>query len=301
MKFVRFIIFTLIFTHCPGILAEDSPGLDMQTLTHLTNLIRWEGVVYSIIFIMIAFLFMRVMHNTVTKISTQFPQRRLVLQKLETLARFIIYVVITVGTFSLSIDVDNTVLTLIGGALAFSVGFALKDLVASFIAGIMVMIDRPFQVGDRVAFGGQYGDIISIGLRSVRMNTLDDDVVTIPNNQFLNEITKSGNYGALDMHVGIDFHIGILQDVYKAHDIIMEAAASCRYTYLNKPIKVLVSQEIIESYFCIKLRCKVYVLDTKYEKPLVSDITLRVLDAFRKNKILPPTVLERRSYEKEGT
>ena len=47
------------------------------------------------------------------------------------------------------------------------VGFATKDLVASLVAGLLVMFDRPFQVGDRVWFGGEYGDVLAIGLRSV--------------------------------------------------------------------------------------------------------------------------------------
>ena len=62
----------------------------------------------------------------------------------------------------------------------------------------------------------------------------------------------------------------------------------------------MVSQQIVDGYFAIKLRCKVYVFDTKYEKALVSDITLRVLDAFRKHVILPPNVLERTTYERHN-
>lgn len=132
----------------------------------------------------------------------------------------------------LSFRVDDRVLALIGGTIAVSVGFALKDLTASFIAGLTVMIDRPFQVGDRVTFEGHYGDIIAIGLRSVRMQTLNDDIITIPNNKFLNEVTVSGNYGGLDMQVVIPFYIGMDQDINKARDIIQEAASSSRYIHL---------------------------------------------------------------------
>src|SRR4051812_22270601 len=48
---------------------------------------------------------------------------------------------------------------------------------------------QPFQVGDRVQFSGEYEDILKIGLRSVRMNTLDHNVVTIPNNKVLTDST----------------------------------------------------------------------------------------------------------------
>ena len=87
----------------------------------------------------------------------------------------------------------NYVLPVVGGAGAFAVGFAMRDLVAAVIAGVTIMFDTPFQVGDRVQYAGQYGDIIQIGLRSVRMRTLDDNIVTIPNNKILTDVTSSGN------------------------------------------------------------------------------------------------------------
>src|SRR5690606_15198805 len=100
----------------------------------------------------------------------------------------VIYVMASSVVIGLSVRLDSTALTVIGGGLAFSVGFAMRDLVAAFIAGITIMFDRPFQVGDRVQYGGEYGDIIKIGLRSVRMNTLDHNIVTIPNNKVLTDV-----------------------------------------------------------------------------------------------------------------
>ena len=93
------------------------------------------------------------------------------------MARFVVYIATVVVALSLSVRLDPTALTVIGGALAFAVGFALRDLVASFIAGVTILFDRPFQVGDRVTYGGEYGDIIKIGLRSVRMSTLDHNII----------------------------------------------------------------------------------------------------------------------------
>ena len=191
----------------------------------------------------------------------------------------------------------NQILTLIGGTLAVSIGFALKDLAASFIAGLTVMIDRPFQVGDRVTFEGNYGDIITIGLRSVRMRTPTDDIITIPNNKFLSEVTMSGNYGALDMQCVIPFYIGMDQDIDLARNLIQEAASSSRYIHLPKPVVVLVSQDIADNYLAIKLTCKAYVVDTAYEKLFETDITLRVMKEFRKNNIHPPMIAVRTTMQ----
>jgi hypothetical protein len=72
------------------------------------------------------------------------------------------------------------------------------------------------------------------------------------------------------------------------------AAVSSRYVYLPKPVVVLVSQEVVENYVAIRVRLKAYVMDTKFEKAFVNDVTLRVLDSFSDLGIQPPAILHRR-------
>jgi small-conductance mechanosensitive channel len=238
-------------------------------------------------------LAIRFVRDLFDRMSKQFVNRRLLLQQVATVFQFVVYIGTATAVILLSLRLTPQVLTVIGGTVAVSVGFAAKDLVASFIAGIMIMVDRPFQVGDRVSFGGQYGDITAIGLRSVRLQTLDDNTVTIPNNLFINDVTSNGNYGALDMMVVMDFYIGVDQDVTLARSIVNEAAVTSRYVYLPKPVVVRVCQIIAESHVTVRLRLKSYVLDTKYEKAFETDVNLRVLGAFRQHGIMPPAILHR--------
>ncbi|MBV1858374.1 MAG: mechanosensitive ion channel family protein [Nannocystaceae bacterium] len=273
----------------------DGIPTDNATLEQITGLIRWSGVLTSILVIVAALVVLRFVRNTVENLSGQFANRRFLFQQVATVLQFVVYVATGISVLSLSLDLDDGALAVIGGTIAVSVGFAVKDLVASFIAGIMIMLDRPFQVGDRVSFGGQYGDVTAIGLRSVRMQTLDDNTVTIPNNKFLNEITSNGNYGALDMQVVMDFHIGSDQKILLAREVVSEAAVSSRYAYLPKPVVVLVEQVVSSDLVAIRLRLKAYVLDIKYEKAFVTDVNLRVLQAFSKHGIKPPAVLHRSS------
>ena len=235
----------------------------------------------------------RFVRDLVERLSRQFANRRLLLNKVATILQFVVYVSTAAMCIMLSFRLDAGALAVIGGTVAVSVGFAVKDLVASFIAGIMIMVDRPFQVGDRIDFGGQYGDVTAIGLRSVRVQTLDDNTVTIPNNKFINDITSNANYGALDMQVKMDFLVGVDQDVATARSIVNEAAVTSRYVYLPKPVVVHVSQVIENDYVAVRLRLKSYVLDTKYEKAFETDVNLRVLAAFRERGIMPPAVLHR--------
>ncbi|WP_298632863.1 mechanosensitive ion channel domain-containing protein [uncultured Umboniibacter sp.] len=283
-----------------GLMAQELTEAPQIALGQLSELIRWSGVLSSVVIVIGVILAMRFVHNIIQQISEQFVQRRLLLHKLETILQFAVYIATTIVVFNISLRVDERVLALIGGTLAVAVGFGLKDLVASFVAGLIIMIDRPFQVGDRLSFDEQYGDVLSIGLRSVRLKTLNDDIVTIPNNKFLSDTTVSGNFGELDMHVGMDFYIGYDQNVAAARAVIEEAAASSRYIHLPRPIVVLVEQTVLDNYVAIKLRLKAYVLDTRYEKLFETDVNLRVIEAFGQKGIKPAAVLHRHLNATEG-
>ena len=125
------------------------------------------------------------------------------------------------------------------------------------------------------------------------MRTLDDNIVTIPNNKILTEVTSSGNYGALDMQVAVNFYVGADQDVELAERIVREAMLTSRYVFLDKPVVVLVSQEIVADMVVVQLRAKGYVLDTRYEKAFQTDVCKRVLLAFPEYGVLPPAAFER--------
>ena len=283
-------------------LAQEAPGTtEFQALAKASELVRWEGILASLVLILMAIVLLRFVNKFVERLGEMFVTQRPLLRKLSAILQFTVYLVLVVSVVLLSFKVHKEVLAVLGGSAAVAIGFAMKDLVASVVAGIMIMFDRPFQLGDRVSFGGYYGDITAIGLRSVKLQTLDDNTVTIPNNQFLSEISSSGNYGALDMQVVIDFHIGLDQDIRLARKLIREAAITSRFVYLPKSISVLINQVIVQDYIALRLRLKSYVLDTKYEKNFESDVTLSVLDSFAEHGIQPPAILHRNAGHLDKT
>ncbi|MEH6650105.1 MAG: mechanosensitive ion channel domain-containing protein [Motiliproteus sp.] len=258
---------------------------ELAAISVMAEMIKPGGLFISGVLFLAVWLVLKITKSVVNDLSEVFAERRLLLQKALVFFQFILYMFSITTAIMLSFQISKELLAILGGTLAVAVGFAMKDIAASFVAGIIIMFDRPFQVGDRVLFNGEYGDINAIGLRSVKMITLDDNVVTIPNNTFLNQITSCGNYGELDMQVAITFYVGLGQDLALAQSIIREAAALSKFVYLKKPINVLVSQALINNFVAYQFVVKVYVLDTRYEKALETDITLRVDEQFRKQGI----------------
>lgn len=285
----------------PVVLALTAPatGQDLNAAPEvsevalLSQIINWTGIVQAIIVIFIAWLLLRFVDRIVDNLGKSIAERRLLLQRLNAFFHFFVYFVTVAIIVLVSFEFSPQTLAVIGGASVVAVGFATRDLLASLVAGVLIIFDRPFQIGDRVKFGGEYGDILKIGPRSVKLRTLDDSTVTIPNNLFLSEVVSSSNSGQLDMQTVVDFYIGLDQDVHRARDLIREAAATSRYIYLPKPIDVRAAQKPLDGCVSMHMRLKAYVLDTKYEKDFETDVTLRVHRAFSDHDILPPLILQR--------
>ena len=260
----------------------------IRDLTMLSQVINWGGILQAVLIIFAAWLLLRFVDRIVEDLGRSYAEYRLTIQRINAFFHFFVYLATVVIIVLYSFDFSAQVLALFGGAAVVAIGFATRDLLASLVAGIMIIFDKPFQLGDRVSYGGEYGDILSIGLRSVKLRTLDDCTVTIPNNLFLSEVTSSANSGLLEMQTVVDFYVGLDQDVHQARELLREAAATSRYVYLPMPIVVIASQYPMEACIAMKLEVKAYVLDTKYEKDFQTDVVLRAHKAFEEHGIRPP-------------
>lgn len=223
------------------------------------------------------------------KLMDQLPARRFLVLQVSTLLSFTLFIA---GTIALVLGVlhpPKEFLLAAGGSVAVALGFALKDIAASLVAGVMLLFDRPFRVGDRVSFGNVYGEIVSIGLRAVRLQTLDDNLVTIPNSRFITDVVASGNAGALDMMVVTDFHLALDADVDAARAIVEEVIVTSRYAYLKKPVTFAIEEVAVAERLAIRLRAKAYVFDLPYEVAFRSEITTRVAKQFRAHGIPRPS------------
>ncbi len=252
-----------------------------------------QGIPYAVVILLVTIVVAGFVSRTAERFGARFADRRLMIQQTGSLLRFTVYLLGVTGAALTLFELERELLVAIGGTVAVAFGFAAKDLAASVLAGIIILVDRPFQVGDRVTFAGFYGEIVNIGLRSVRLMTLDDTQITIPNNRFLTEAVASGNAGAVDMMIQVDLHIGVDQDLARARRLLSEVLTTSRYVNLNRAWSVRSKQVIEESYFAIRLRAKAYVLDVRFEKAFESDITEHAMEAFREAGIEPPAVLHR--------
>lgn len=260
--------------------------------------------IYTLVLLILGVLLIIGVNTGLTRVSTKLmdkvPTRRFLILQVSTLLSFTLYIFGTIGLIVGVLQPPREFMIAVGGAVAVALGFALKDIVASLVAGVLLLFDRPFRVGDRVTFDGTYGEIVSIGLRTVRLVTLDDNLVTIPNSRFITDVVASGNAGELDMMVVTDFHVSLAADLEKARSLIEKVVVTSRYAYLKKPVSFAIEEVEMAHTLAIRMRTKAYVLDVRYEKELQSDLVMRVSKLFDEHNIArPQAVYKQQPDDKE--
>lgn len=131
-----------------------------------------------------------------------------------------IYITILLEFFGISITAVTAVLGL--GGLALSL--AAQDTIADFISGIILLIDQPFRVGDRIQVDkvDTWGDVVEIGMRTTKILTRDNRLVIIPNSTMGTSAVVNYSYPDSRYRVQIELGIGYGQDIDEIRHIIIE-------------------------------------------------------------------------------
>lgn len=264
---------------------------DIESLGHAFDLFSPTKVALLVIGILVLGLLAKAINSVGEKMEERLPSQRLLIAQVVTIASFFIYILGGLYLFYEIINPPKSLLLAVSGTFAVALGLSMKDLAASVVAGIILIFDRPFQVGDRVTFDGIYGEITNIGLRAVRLVTLDDSVVTIPNSKFVTDAVASGNFGAMDMMIEVNFHVDLASDIRRATDILRETAVTSPFIFLKKPVTLVLTEMSFAERPAMQIRIKSYVLDVQFEKAFQSDLLIRGNEALVMAGVMRPAFL----------
>ena len=165
-----------------------------------------------------------------------------------------------------------------------AIGFASQDILKNIVGGLMIVLDRPFQVGDKIKVGEYYGEVTEIGLRATRILTPDDNTVAIPNSEVVSKSVSNANSGALECEVVTEITVPPDVDLEAAKIIAWEAAVTSQYVFLKKPVSVVMVDAPAERVVRTKLRIKAYVVDTRLEFVFSTDVLESIKQEFGKRK-----------------
>ena len=164
------------------------------------------------------------------------------------LSRVTRWTIIVIGTIWALNQVNFNVTGFVAGLgiVGFTIGFALKDVAENFVAGILLLIQQPFDIGDAIEVNGYSGIVTDIKVRDTTMRTWDGLLVIIPNaTVYTNAIT---NYSKVERRrVGLDVGVGYETDLSKAHEVMLETVRGLPGVILDDPAPAVVFKEFGDS------------------------------------------------------
>ncbi|MCA1991320.1 MAG: mechanosensitive ion channel family protein [Coleofasciculus sp. S288] len=161
----------------------------------------------------------------------------------------------------------------IGGV---AIGFAFRDILQNFLAGILILVTEPFQINDQIVFKSFEGTVEEIQTRATTIRTYDGRRVVIPNSElFTNSVTV--NTAFENRRLEYDIGIGYGDDIDRAKQLILEAIASVDHVLQDPPPEALV-MELAES--TVNIRARWWINPPRRAESL--DSRDRVLSAIKK-------------------
>lgn len=274
-----------------GVSTEKSEASGItQMLDQTKPNVQWSmsmgKLLWAIAVIFIALQGIKIITKILENIAEKWVNTRLSIMRMVPFIRILVWTgviyVIIVAILSPPIE---TLLAIFASA-GIALGFASQDILKNVFGGLMILVDRPFQIGDKIQVKDHYGEVVQIGLRSVRIVTPDDSLVSIPNSDIVNQSVSNANNGETNCQVVTDLYLPQGMDFAELKRMARKAVMVSRYAYLNKPIAVMFKNEIHEGRSLIKMRIKAYVLDIRYEFAFASDISELVIESLLKTGLI---------------
>jgi len=238
-------------------------------------------IVFSAIAVIIVFVVYKLLKKQITRLKEQrkleeniaFMLKRI----LQWMAGLIILAVVFVQ-FGIEVGIIAGLLAFAGGTI---IGFAAMNTIGNAIAGIIVMTSRPFKIGDRIYFNGQFADVEAIDLIYTRMNTLDNVSVSIPNQELLkSEIDNYGKNKATRRKCSIT--AGYETAAGKVETALLEAASKVEALLKDPEPYVWITTF---GDFAVEYTLHVFTNKTKHLPEIDANLKRAVLETCRQHKI----------------
>jgi len=252
----------------------------------ITGLLNFEIIAETVVIIAATWLALAGFQRLSKSLAERFPRQRVQISSAFPVMRLVIWLGVIAFILSVVIRPQLNTLVAISATAGVAFGLGAQEVVKNVLAGVLILFDRPFRVGDMIQVDKHYGEVTQIGLRTSRIHTFDDSAITLPNGMFLDKAVANTNTGALVEQVVIQFSLPAGVNVRDVKALMLEAALCSPYVYRKNKVHVLV-EDLFDRAFLSLFKIKAYVMDTRFERLMASDITERIKEEIIACGILP--------------
>ncbi len=204
------------------------------------------------------------------------------------IGRILGYLILFLGfTVALqSLGINLAALAVFGGALGLGLGIGLQDVAKNFISGLIILFERPVQVGDRIEMGDVTGDVVEVRARATVVRTNDDVHLIVPNSRFISDTVTNRSFGHRRVRYRIPVSVAYGTDPRAVQAAMLEAAGGSP-SVLKEPPPLVWFRQFGESSLDFDLLCWT---STMLSKPgaFRSELNYLVHDALKKHDIQVP-------------
>jgi small-conductance mechanosensitive channel len=184
-----------------------------------------------------------------------------------------------------SIGINLSGLAVIFGLLSVGIGFGLQNITSNFVAGLILLFERPIKVGDRVTVGGVEGDVMDINIRSTTVRSLNNIAIIVPNSEFVSSQVVNWSHGdrkiRLDIEVGVSYQSDLDTVLRSLKEVALENPE-----ILRDPEPDVHLREFGDSSWNMKLR--IWIDNPKRHPVVRSEINCAIVRKFRENGVEIP-------------
>lgn len=196
---------------------------------------------------------------------------------------YVIILVFAVLAALAKFGIQTTSFVAVMGAAGFAIGFALQGSLANFAAGVLILVLRPYRVGDYIEGAGVAGTVKDIELFTTVLSTVDNVKIIVPNGKLFGDVIKNVS-GYDTRRVDLVIGIGYGSSIQKAHDVLKKILDE-EERVLSDPAPQIAVSELADSSVNLVVRPWVKsgdYWDTKF------DLTRKIKEAFDENGIEIP-------------
>jgi small-conductance mechanosensitive channel len=270
-----------------NLVSEDARKVLMFTLFKIgsvavTPVFLVKGLIYLGLLSVISSTVRKVLYRRVKQSTELGAQHSYVLARF---AAILVYTLgLMVGLETVGLNLNS--LAILGGTLGIGVGFGLQSVVANWVAGLVLLIEQPFRIGDRIDVGNSSGVVVRVGGRSTWVRTYDNEVLIVPNSDFTTHRVTNWTANDPKVRLRIELDVDCSSDLNKVKRVLEDAARKVP-AVLPDPAPEAVLFELGDSTFNFYLRFWTIIgNDDNYK--IMSDLYCAVIDAFAKEGINMP-------------
>lgn len=212
-----------------------------------------------------------------------------------TINRLLYYIVmfLALAISFTTVGLDLTALGFVFSVLGIGIGFGVRNIAANFVSGIIILFERPMEVGEMVEIDKKIGRITKIKLRSTVIETLKEGTLVVPNQYFIEQIVKNRSSAQLYARVVVSVAYG--SDTEKIEQILKEAAGKAAQLMKGIPAQEPDVQFIDFRNSALDFQVEVQVTDVEMKEKLETRIRHVVAQDFIHNEVkLAQTVYEKK-------